>query len=65
MKSYKLIYMLSLIFLTTSIYLIIQYPDSGRTYLIAGLLALIGFVANIFGYALKKAWVAIEIFVKY
>lgn len=54
MKSYKLIYILSLIFLATSIYLIIQYPDLGRTYLIAGLLALIGFVTNIFGYALKK-----------
>lgn len=49
----NLIYSISLILMLFSIYLIIEYPNSGQTNLIAGGLIFIGFTLNIIGYSLK------------
>lgn len=50
----KTIYIISLIALAISFFLIIQYPGSGRMNMIAGGLATIGFVLNIIGSSLVK-----------
>lgn len=48
------LYIISLLLLLISIFLIVQYPDSGRMYVIAGACAPIGFVINILSFSLKK-----------
>ncbi|MBO3097395.1 hypothetical protein [Gelidibacter pelagius] len=50
----KTIYIISLIALAISFFLIIQYPGSSRMNMIAGGLATIGFVLNIIGSSLVK-----------
>lgn len=54
MKTYNLIYTLSLVILAASILLVVIYPNSGRFHLIAGGLALIGFPLNIAAFIMKK-----------
>tara|TARA_R110000868_G_C10804071_1_gene757353 strand:+ start:384 stop:560 length:177 start_codon:yes stop_codon:yes gene_type:complete len=49
------IYVLSLVLLLTSTFLLIEYPDSGRLGLIAGFLFFLAIVCNIYGFALPKA----------
>lgn len=53
-KMQKLIYPLSLLLIAVSVVLIVQYPNSGRIALIAGMLLPLGFVLNIAGYLLIK-----------
>jgi hypothetical protein len=50
----NLIYISSLILIGTSIFLLVQYPNSGRMSLIAGAMTFIGFALNIAGYSLNK-----------
>jgi hypothetical protein len=55
-KNHKMkngIYILSLILIGISIFLLIEYPNSGRISLIAGAMIFIGFALNIAGYALN------------
>lgn len=54
MKTYNLIYIISLIVLAVSIILVVGYPNSGRIHLIAGALTAIGFALNIAGFTMKK-----------
>ena len=48
------IYISSLILIGISIFLLVEYPNSGRMSLIAGVLTFVGFALNIAGYALNK-----------
>jgi len=48
------VYILSLAILAISIFLILNYPDSGRINLIAGGLAFIGLLLNVAGFMLPK-----------
>ena len=50
----KLIYPLSLLSLAASMFLIVNYPDSGRMNMIAGALFTIGFALNVVGYFVMK-----------
>lgn len=50
----KLIYPLSLVAFAIVFFLIVNYPDSGRMQLIAGMLTVIGFTLNMVGYLLAK-----------
>lgn len=52
---HRLIYPLSLVILATAVYLILNFPESGRMNLIAGGLITIGFVLNIVGYFVMKS----------
>lgn len=54
MKINNLLYILSLVILLGSIYLAVEYQDSGRIQFIAGILTMIGFGMNIVGYTMKK-----------
>jgi hypothetical protein len=54
MKTNSLLYIISLIILVVSIVLVVEYQNSGRIQLIAGLLTMIGFAMNITGFAMKK-----------
>jgi hypothetical protein len=54
MKTNNLLYILSLIILLGSIFLAVEYQDSGRIQFIAGILTMIGFGMNIVGYTMKK-----------
>jgi hypothetical protein len=47
------IYITSLIILLVSVFLMIQYPDSGRMNLIAGGLFPIGFILNVLGFRMQ------------
>lgn len=49
----NLTYVASLILIGVSIFLLIEYPNSGRMSLIAGALTTIGFISNILSYLLK------------
>lgn len=49
------IYILSLILLFVAIYLLIEFPESGRKGLIAGMLTFVGVVLNIVGFVIPKA----------
>jgi hypothetical protein len=49
----NIIYLLSLIVLATAIFLIIEYPESGRIQVIAGAVLIIGFTLNVFGFLFK------------
>ena len=49
----NILYISSLIIKLVSVFLIIQYPESGRINLIAGGLFPIGFILNIFGFRLQ------------
>jgi len=48
------IYILSLVFLAISIFLILNYPNSGRMNVIAGGLTFFGFLFNIAGFLLSN-----------
>ena len=50
----NIIYISSLILIGISIFLLVEYPNSGRMSLIAGVLTFVGFALNIEGYALNK-----------
>ena len=54
MKINNLLYILSLVILLGSIYLAVEYQDSGRIQFIAGILTMVGLGMNIVGYAMKK-----------
>jgi len=54
MKTNSLLYIISLIILVVSIVLVVEYQNSGRIQLIAGLFTMIGFAMNITGFAMKK-----------
>jgi hypothetical protein len=54
MKTNNLLYIISLVILFGSIFLGVEYQNSGRIQVIAGLLAMIGFAMNIAGFAMKK-----------
>jgi len=47
-------YISSLILIGISIFLLIEYPNSGRMSLIAGAITFLGFALNIAGYLLNK-----------
>ena len=48
------IYISSLILIGISIFLLVEYPNSGRMSLIAGVMTFAGFAMNIAGYGLNK-----------
>lgn len=50
----NLAYVTSLILIGISIFIIIEYPNSGRMSLIAGAMTTIGFVSNIVSYLLNS-----------
>lgn len=50
----NIIYISSLILIGISIFLLVEYPNSGRMSLIAGAMTSLGFALNIAGYALNK-----------
>jgi hypothetical protein len=50
----NIIYVASLILIGISIFLLIEYPNSGRMGLIAGAIVFFGFALNIAGYSLSK-----------
>jgi hypothetical protein len=50
----NLIYVTSLILIGISIFLTVEYPDSGRMGLIAGVLTFLGFASNIISYVIKS-----------
>ena len=54
MKTSILLYFSGLKFLVVSIVLIVLYPNSGKTQLIAGGLTVVGFATNKAGFFLKK-----------
>jgi membrane-bound ClpP family serine protease len=54
MKTNNLLYFISLFILIGSIFLVVEYQNSGRIQLIAGLLTMIGLAMNIIGFAMKK-----------
>jgi len=54
MKTNNLLYIISLVILIGSIFLVVEYQNSGRIQVIAGLLTIIGFAMNITGFAMKK-----------
>jgi len=54
MKTNNLLYIISLVILIGSIFLAVEYQNSGRIQVIAGLLTIIGFAMNITGFAMKK-----------
>ncbi len=54
MKTNNLLYIISLVTLIGSIFLAVEYQNSGRIQVIAGLLTIIGFAMNITGFAMKK-----------
>ncbi len=54
MKTNILIYLLSLIILIVSIFLVVEYPNSGRIQLIAGALTPLAFILNIVSYLTKN-----------
>ena len=54
----NLTYVASLILIGISIFLLIEYPNSGRMSLIAGAMAVIGFASNIVSYLLNYKEVA-------
>ena len=54
MKTKNLLYIISLVILIGSIVLVVEYQNSGRIQVIAGLLTIIGFAMNITGFAMKK-----------
>ena len=54
MKTSILIYTIGLILIATSITLVVLYPDSNRTSMIAGGLAIVGFILNIAGFNMKS-----------
>ncbi|MDE5420048.1 hypothetical protein L3049_18820 [Labilibaculum sp. DW002] len=54
MKTNNLFYILSLLLLAASLFLMVNYPESNRMYLIAGVLIPIGFVINILSFFTKK-----------
>ena len=47
------IYISSLILIGISIFLLVEYPNSGRMSLIAGAMTFVGFALNIAGYVLN------------
>ena len=49
----NLIYISSLIIIGISLFLLVEFPDSGRMNLIAGALTFVGFALNITGYVLN------------
>jgi hypothetical protein len=54
MKTNNLLYILSLIILLGSIFLAVEYQDSGRIQFIAGILTMLGLGMNIVAFAIKK-----------
>lgn len=53
MKTNNLIYLLSLIVLIGSIFLVVEYNDSQRMQMLAGFMIIIGLSMNITGFAMK------------
>ena len=49
----NIIYITSLLIILVSVFLMIQYPESGRMNLIAGGLFPIGFILNILGFRMQ------------
>jgi len=54
MKTNHLIYLLSLIMLIGSIFIVLEYKDSQRMQMLAGFMIIIGIAINITGFAMKK-----------
>ncbi|MFT5714833.1 MAG: hypothetical protein ACI9WT_001400 [Flavobacterium sp.] len=54
MKTYNLLYIISLLILTGSIFLVVEYQNSQRIQSIVGLLTIIGFAMNITEFTMKK-----------
>ena len=57
LKNYEmknLIYISSLLLIGISIFLLVEYPNSGRMSLIAGVIIFLGFALNIAVYSLNK-----------
>jgi|LakMenE18May11ns_1017448.scaffolds.fasta_scaffold8399706_1 membrane-bound ClpP family serine protease len=54
MKTNHLIYLLSLIMLIGSIFIVLEYKDSQRMQMLAGFMIIIGIAMNITGFAMKK-----------
>ena len=53
MKSVTLSYTISLILITLSVYLLIEFPDSGKYLLLAGLTVFSGLLLNIYSFFKK------------
>jgi hypothetical protein len=54
MKTNHLIYLLSLIMLIGSIFIVLEYKDSQRMQMLAGFIIIISIAMNITGFAMKK-----------
>ena len=54
MKVIIILYIISLIFIVTSMLLVLEYPNSGRIQVIAGALASSGIILNIIAFILKS-----------
>jgi len=54
MKVIIILYIISLIFIVTSMLLVLEYPNSGRIQVIAGALASSGILLNIIAFILKS-----------
>lgn len=54
MKIKIILYIISLIFIVTSMLLALEYPNSGRIQVIAGVLASSGILLNIIAFILKS-----------
>jgi uncharacterized membrane protein len=54
MRTNHLLYIISLVILTASIFFVVEYQNSQRLQLIAGLLIIIGVAMNITAFAMKK-----------
>jgi hypothetical protein len=54
MKTNNLLYILSLVVFLGSIFLAVEYQDSGRIQFIAGILTMLGLGMNIVAFAIKK-----------
>lgn len=54
MNRKTIVYILSLIVISASIFLLIEYPESNRMSLISGVLIVLGFSLNIGGFLMPK-----------
>lgn len=54
MKTSATTYLLGLILIFYSFFLIVDFPSSNRTYLVAGILLFFGVILNLTGYLTKK-----------
>ena len=54
MNQKNTLYIISLILLATVIFLIVEFPESNRINLIAGIISMFGFALNVTAFLMKK-----------